>query len=151
MKGVVSAHIRGVTTTGTPGAGAPSICCFLASGYDDPDVISTMDITNNPGNCIAGIQTYIGSKFPDEEEYYHNGHISQPFEFPPGHRKRICNFVNEGKQLYQTDHHSSSTKRRTANQDKPLAKRPKPVPKQPVIKILGKFIPAFAFASRRMP
>ena len=45
-----------------------------------------------------------GSKFPDEEEYYRNGQISQPLEFPPGCRKRICNFVNEVEQLYQTDH-----------------------------------------------
>jgi len=101
--------------------------CFLASGYDDPNVIATMDITDNPGNCIAKIQTYIGSKFPDNEEYYHNGHISKPFEFPPGHKKRICNFINEVKRLYQFEHHSSTKKRKTADQDKPLAKRLKSV------------------------
>jgi len=102
--------------------------CFLASGYDDPDVIATMDVTDNPGNCIAKIQTYIGSKFPDNEEYYHNGHVSLPFEFPPGHRKRICNFINEVKRLYQIEQRSNTRKRKTADQDKPLAKRPKSAP-----------------------
>ena len=71
-----------------------------------------MDITDSPGNSIRGIETYIGSKFPDNEEYYHNRCISLPFEFPPGHRKRICNFINEIKIVHQ---------------DKPIAKRSKPV------------------------
>ena len=100
--------------------------CFLARGYDEPNVIATMDITDSPGNSIRGIETYIGSKFPDNEEYYHNRFISLPFEFPPGHRKRICNFINEIKQLLQIEHHSTS-KRKIVHQDKPIAKRPKPV------------------------
>ena len=70
--------------------------CFLASGYDESTVIADMDVTDNPGNSITGIETYIGSKFSDDEQYY-NGHISLPFKFPPGRRKHICNFVCEVK------------------------------------------------------
>ena len=95
--------------------------CFLASGYDDPTVIADMDVTDNPENSISIIETYIGSKFTDDEQYYHNRHISLPFQFPPGHRKRISNFVCEVKQLLKAKG-SSCNKRKIAYQNIPPAK-----------------------------
>lgn len=35
--------------------------CFLASGYDEPTVIADMDVTDNPGNSITDIETYMGT------------------------------------------------------------------------------------------
>ena len=57
-----------------------------------------MDITEKPGNLIEKIETFIEKKFASSTD--HNPCPSPlPFEIPPGHRTRICNLINEIRQL----------------------------------------------------
>ena len=85
--------------------------CLLAAGYDVMEVISNMDVSENPGNTIHKIENFIERNFPDDCRYApsslthsteHSQHLVQQstkltpsFEFPPGHRERICSFVEE--------------------------------------------------------
>ena len=86
------------------------VSCFLAAGYDVPEVISNMDVSENPGNTINKIENFIERTFPGDCRYYpsslthsteHSHHndstklTAANFEFPPGHRERICSFVQE--------------------------------------------------------
>ena len=76
--------------------------CFQAAGYDELEVVASMDTTESETNSISKIEKYIDShhksnramlpSFPSE---------SLPFEFPPGHRVQICNFVQEMKRLHR--------------------------------------------------
>lgn len=67
------------------------VWCFLASGFDTAEVISSMDASEKPGNSISAIvnKYYRGNKefcctpAPDD------------FVFPPGHRIRILNDVKK--------------------------------------------------------
>jgi len=68
--------------------------CFKLSGFDEINVISEMDISEKSGNSIEKIEKFIQKKFATSP--YHNPFPAMmPFEFPPGHRLRICNFVKE--------------------------------------------------------
>ena len=87
--------------------------CLLAAGYDVIEVISNMDVSENPGNTINKIENFIEKYFPGDCQYVpsslphsmeHSQHLAHDqhstkltanFEFPPGHRERICNFVQE--------------------------------------------------------
>ena len=37
--------------------------CFLAAGFDVPEVISAMDISENPGNSITQIESFIAKRY----------------------------------------------------------------------------------------
>ena len=67
--------------------------CLLAAGYDELDVICDMKTGETPQNCIEKIERFVNARYSNNKEY--NPTLCQPFEFPPGHRARICNFVNE--------------------------------------------------------
>lgn len=71
--------------------------CFLAAGYDTTEVITTMDISESPGNSIELIEKYISERYPKDPRYCNNPDsdllLAKRFEFPPGHRIRICNFI----------------------------------------------------------
>ena len=67
----------------------PSYVSFLAAGFDTLDVISQMDVTCQKGNSIEQIEQSISEEFPDNPEYVRGK------KFPPGHRIRIQNFVEE--------------------------------------------------------
>ena len=70
--------------------------CLQAAGYDELETISNMDISDCPGNSISKVENYIDRKFSGNLEYVHDSSmLSSPFEFPPGHRDRICHFVCE--------------------------------------------------------
>ena len=87
------------------------INCLLAAGYDVMEVISNMDVSENPRNTIHKIESFIERNFPGDCRYAptslthsteHSQHLVQQstkltpsFEFPPGHRERICSFVEE--------------------------------------------------------
>lgn len=71
--------------------------CLISAGYDEIEVLSTMDTSEKQGNLIEKIESFIEKKYADNSE--HNPFPSRPFEFPPGHRVRICNFVRELKKL----------------------------------------------------
>lgn len=64
--------------------------CLLASGYDELDVICDMNTTEIPRNCIEKVEKFVNT---NDKEY--NPTLCQPFEFPPGHKIRISNFVSE--------------------------------------------------------
>jgi hypothetical protein len=38
--------------------------CFLAAGFDSPDVIAGMNLTLKPGNSIEIIENYIKEYYP---------------------------------------------------------------------------------------
>ena len=77
-----------------------AVKCFLAAGYDAPDVISSMNITEEWDNSIEVIEKFIDQHYRGHEEYYNNPILaSHPFVFPPGHKIRIRNFVSEVKRL----------------------------------------------------
>ena len=67
--------------------------CFISSGYDEMEVISTMDTSDKEHNSIDKIEKFIQRKYANSAA--HNPFSSPTFEFPPGHRIRICNFVKE--------------------------------------------------------
>jgi len=70
--------------------------CLLLAGYDEKDVIQAMDTTENEGNSISMIERYINERYREDPELnfgLSSGNLSLPFQFPPGQRLRICNFV----------------------------------------------------------
>ena len=77
--------------------------CFLASGFDSEEAIASMDVTiNGPENSIKIMEAYIEKHFshdPSMHSVFSFDH-GMPFEFPPGHKVRICSFVKEVKQNY---------------------------------------------------
>ena len=97
--------------------------CLQAAGYDEKETISRMDISENRGNSISKIEQYIGRKFSSNPEYLHDSSMqSSPFEFPPGHRDRICHFVHEVRALVDKE---TTNKRKQSNTIERNAKRPK--------------------------
>ena len=52
-----------------------------------------MDVRNHPGNSIEQIEQFISDGYPNDPEYYKRGK-----KFPPGHKIRIQDFVNQVKQ-----------------------------------------------------
>ena len=58
-----------------------------------------MDTSVNPGNSIEKIEKFIERKFASSS--VHNTFSSSPFEFSPGHRIRLSNFIREVKTLCQ--------------------------------------------------
>ena len=71
--------------------------CLISAGYDEIKVLSTMDTSEKQGNSIKKIESFIEKKYADNSE--HNPFPSRPFEFPPGYRVRLCNFVRKLKIL----------------------------------------------------
>ena len=71
--------------------------CLIASGYDEMQVLCDMNTSETPKNAIEKVESFINKKFSGKPEY--NPTLSQPFEFPPGHRARMCNFIRELKML----------------------------------------------------
>ena len=71
------------------------INCFEAAGYDTLAVIADMDVSAQPGNSLDEIEKFIGDTYPNNPKYCRDISATSSFKFPPGHRKRICNFVNE--------------------------------------------------------
>ena len=71
--------------------------CVVSAGFDEIEVLSSMDTSENPGNCIKKIEKYIEQKFASSLN--HNPYSSSPFEFSPGHRIRLCHFIREVKAL----------------------------------------------------
>ena len=73
--------------------------CFLAAGYDVSEVITSMDVSDNPGNSIELIERYISERYPNDPRYCNNPdsdvRSGRSFQFPPGHRIRIRNFICE--------------------------------------------------------
>ena len=66
-----------------------------------------MDITEKPGNSTQKIERFIQKKFASSGD--HNPCPSPlPFEFPLGHRTRICNLIKETRQLKES-HMQSDT------------------------------------------
>ena len=88
--------------------------CFLAAGYDTPEVISSMDIRENESNCINVIESFIQKYYAGNREFYSDmvPDMQHPFVFSPGHRVRICSFISEVKHKYcanqRQDKHFSS-------------------------------------------
>lgn len=79
--------------------------CFLVAGFHTEEVICTMDITSDgPKNSINIIESYIAKRFHGNPEMCDSFSSQLPFEFPPGHRLRICSFVQEVKQMYKKIH-----------------------------------------------
>lgn len=76
--------------------------CFLAAGYDTLEVISSMDITENKGNSIDIIESYIQKYYAGKKEFYSDmlPDMQLSFVFSPGHRLPICKFVSEVKDKY---------------------------------------------------
>ena len=106
--------------------------CFQAAGYDELEVIASMDTTEGETNSISKIEKYIDSHHKSNPDmlpsYSSESFNSLPFEFPPGHRVRICNFVQEIKQLYRN---TKSTNVSTKHCKQMSAKRLKLMTQQP--------------------
>lgn len=60
--------------------------CFIVAGFDTLDVISQMDVSNVPGNSIELIEEYVSREHPE---------CLPGTKFPPGHRLRIKNLVED--------------------------------------------------------
>lgn len=58
--------------------------CFLAAGFDVPDVITSMDISEQPGNSIELIEKFIDQHYSGHEDYCSvpTSHMQRPFVFP---------------------------------------------------------------------
>ena len=95
--------------------------CLQAAGYDELEVIASMDTNEGEASSISKIEKYIERHHKNNTDMLPSySSDSFPFEFPPGHRIRICNFVQEIKQLYRntkstdisTKHSRSATAKR---------------------------------------
>ena len=79
--------------------------CLQAAGYDELEVVASMDTTEGDGSSISKIENYIEKRHKSNPEmlpsYPSESFNSLSFEFPPGHRIRIRNFVEEVKQIYR--------------------------------------------------
>ena len=82
--------------------------CLQAAGYDDLEVIASMDVAEGEkSRCISTVEEYIERRHKKNSDMLPPCCLpepvsSSPFEFPPGHRVRICNFIQEVKQLYKS-------------------------------------------------
>jgi len=77
--------------------------CFLASGFDSEEAIASMEITGDgPENSIKIMEAYIEKHYSHDSSMHSEFSVGYegPFEFPPGHKVRIYNFVKEVKQNY---------------------------------------------------
>ena len=88
--------------------------CFLAAGYDVTEVIVAMDVSENPGNSIESIENYISDRYPKDPRYSNNPDCDttfspKPFEFPPGHKIHIRNFILELRKKMQSADHKATT------------------------------------------
>ena len=86
--------------------------CLKAAGFDELEVIASMDITDGEENSISKIERYIEKRHKNNPEMLPpcstpESMNSLPFEFPPGHRIRICKFVEEIKQLSKNMSHKA--------------------------------------------
>lgn len=75
--------------------------CFSLAGYDEKEVIMSMDTSNKEGNSISIIEKYIDQRHKNDPEVspgVSSTHPELPFMFPPGHRIRIRNFVKMFKE-----------------------------------------------------
>lgn len=102
--------------------------CFLVAGFDTPDVIASMDTSENPGNSITIIESFIDKYYSGHKDFYPTCTVptaQQPFIFPPGHRLRISNFVSEVKRKCERNLQviKASSKRNLTNFSKPLSKK----------------------------
>ena len=74
--------------------------CLILAGYDEKEVIISMDTSEKVGNSISMIEQYIEERHKDDPDLIpgvSTTHPEFPFKFPPGHRIRICNFVRKVK------------------------------------------------------
>jgi len=90
--------------------------CLRAAGFDELEVIASMDITDGEENSINKIERYIEKRQKNNPEMLPpcctpESMNSLPFEFPPGHRIRICKFVDEIKQLNKNMSHKAVSQR----------------------------------------
>jgi len=83
--------------------------CLLVSGYDDLDVLCSMDVSESPKNSILKVENYISKRYSDNSSY--NPMLNHPFEFPPGHRVRIYNFIQKLNNM-KTEKVKSSVQKR---------------------------------------
>ena len=91
--------------------------CFISSGYDEMEVISTMDTSDKEHNSIDKIEKFIQRKYANSAA--HNPFPSPTFEFPPGHRIRICNFMKEVRESCGSDQVRSDKNVHTGKRRKP--------------------------------
>lgn len=101
--------------------------CFRAAGYDEIQVVASMDTSDREMNSISIIEKYIEGKFKHNPDMLPPtmslGAHPTPFEFPPGHRIRICNFVKEVKQLLSSSlHYTSASLKQPQEQPRPTKK-----------------------------
>jgi len=84
--------------------------CFFTAGYDDLDVISTMNTGENNDNSISKIENYIESLIDQNtaDDFMPPTLCVRPFKFPPGHREKIHKFVQEIKLRAKTNKRSSN-------------------------------------------
>ena len=87
--------------------------CFTAAGFDMVEVIKKMDVSDEPGNSIEQIEQFIAAEHPDLIS-------SKSKKFPPGHRIRIKEFIDNlrqskkvtlGKRQYSGTSHKETSKR----------------------------------------
>ena len=72
--------------------------CFCASGFDSEEVIASMDMTSDgPENAMKIMEVYIEKHYSHDPSVHSEFSVGLegPFEFPPGHKVRICNFVKK--------------------------------------------------------
>jgi len=77
--------------------------CFIHSGYDTARVVAQMNTEKGPNNSIDEIEAFILQNFPLNETCYHMSLPSKSYVFTPGHRARICNFIEDVKQRFALD------------------------------------------------
>jgi len=86
--------------------------CLRAAGFDELEVIASMDTSNGEDNSISKVERYIEKRHKHNQEMLppcctKESMSALPFEFPPGHRIRICKFVEEIKQLHKNMSHKA--------------------------------------------
>ena len=77
--------------------------CLVASGFVTKTALTTLDLSDKPGNSLEIISKYISKKYPNEAQYKCNA-SSNEVEFLPGH----INLVKEITKVPLKRHCTSS-------------------------------------------
>ena len=68
--------------------------CLVASGFDTKTALTTLDLSDKPGNSPKIISKFISKKYPNEAQYKCDA-SSNEVEFLPGHINLIKELVEE--------------------------------------------------------
>ena len=85
--------------------------CLLVARFDTLDVLAKMDVGQEPGNSIEQVEDFVTANFSGDIRYRHAPLGQQVVcRFPPGHRLRIEQFIQQLKSTQYSHEHVATKK-----------------------------------------